>query len=316
MFARWRSRVAGLRGWRANLAAVGLGALAAAALPPVHIIPVLWISVPGLLVLIEAARSPAQAAWRGWWFGVGHHVVGLYWVTEAILIEAARFWWFVPLAVPALAAVLALITAVLLGYIIEQRIVSREINSQISEVEQQLASLDHEKTQAQVILNRPANRVVADQSRFLNNLFARKALSWTRVFTEMERIMPYNIHVVSMKPDYSLDNQLLLHMVVATDSRDRAVELVQRMEKSSHFRQAQVVAENVLNTSTGGEQGAAGGNIQFEIAAFYIPGPDDAKDTDTKDENGGHANTPATAAKSKSGTATQAQNQRLEQGHH
>jgi apolipoprotein N-acyltransferase len=111
MFARWRSRVAGLRGWRANLAAVGFGALAAAALPPWHIIPVLWISVPGLLVLIEAARSPARAAWRGWWFGFGHHVVGLYWVTEAILIEAARFWWFVPLAVPALAAVLALFVA-------------------------------------------------------------------------------------------------------------------------------------------------------------------------------------------------------------
>jgi apolipoprotein N-acyltransferase len=111
MFARLRSRVAGLRGWRADLAAVGLGALAAAALPPLHIIPVLWISVPGLLTLIEAARSPAVAARRGWWFGLGHHVVGLYWVTEAILIEAARFWWFVPLAVPALAAVLALFIA-------------------------------------------------------------------------------------------------------------------------------------------------------------------------------------------------------------
>ena len=215
-----------------------------------------------------------------------------------------------------LVAVLALITAVLLGYISEQRIVSRGINNQISEVEQQLASLDHEKQQAQIILNRPVNRGVADQSQFLNNLFARKALSWTRVFTEMERIMPYNIHVVSMKPDYSLDNQLLVHMVVATDSRDRAVELVQRMEKSSHFRQAQVVAENVLNTSTAGDQGAAGGNIQFDIAALYIPGPDDTQDTDTKDENGDQANPPATAAKTKAATATQAQNRHPEQGHH
>jgi type IV pilus assembly protein PilN len=216
-----------------------------------------------------------------------------------------------------LVAVLGVITAVLLGYIIEQRIVSRKINHQISEVEQQLADLDHEKAQAQVILNRPANRVVADQSRFLNDLFARKALSWTRVFTEMERIMPpYNIHVVSMKPDYSPDNQLLLHMVVATDSRDRAVELVQRMEKSSHFRQAQVVAENVLNTSGVGNQGTGGGNIQFDIAALYIPGPDDTKDIDTKDENGDQPNTGTKVTESKSGTATQAQNQRPEQGHH
>ena len=100
-----------MRGFRADLAALGLGALAAAALPPFNIIPVLLISVPGLLILIDAARSPAVAARRGWWFGFGHHVIGLYWITEAILFEAARFWWLVPLAVPAVAAGLAVFIA-------------------------------------------------------------------------------------------------------------------------------------------------------------------------------------------------------------
>ena len=76
-------------------------------------------------------------------------------------------------------------------------------------------------------------------------MFARKALSWTRVFTEMEKIVPPNLHVVSMKPEYTKTNDLMLRVVVATDSRDRAVELVRRMEKSNHFRQAQVVAEAV-----------------------------------------------------------------------
>ena len=111
MLSRLQSRLAALRGLRADMAALGLGALAAAALPPFHVIPVLLVSVPGLLVLLDAARSPAVAARRGWWFGLGHHVLGLYWVTEAILFEAARFWWLVPLAVPALAAALALFIA-------------------------------------------------------------------------------------------------------------------------------------------------------------------------------------------------------------
>lgn len=115
MFARVRLDLAALRGLRADLAALGLGALAAAALPPIHAIPVLFVSVPGLLVLIDAARTPAVAARRGWWFGLGHHVLGLYWVTEAILFEAARFWWLVPLAVPALAAALAVFIAAACG---------------------------------------------------------------------------------------------------------------------------------------------------------------------------------------------------------
>jgi len=112
MVSHFMSRLAALRGLRADLAALGLGALSAAALPPVHAIPVLLVSVPGLVALIDGARGPWTAARRGWWFGIGHHVLGLYWITEAILFEADRFWWLVPLAVPATAAGLAVFIAV------------------------------------------------------------------------------------------------------------------------------------------------------------------------------------------------------------
>ena len=105
------SRLASLGGWRADLAAAGLGALSAAALPPVYAIPVLLISVPGLLALIGGARGWAGALRRGFFFGLCHHILGLYWITEAILIESARYWWLVPLAVPALSALLALFIA-------------------------------------------------------------------------------------------------------------------------------------------------------------------------------------------------------------
>ena len=115
MFGRLLARVAFLRGWRADLLALAAGAVSASALPPLYIIPALLIAVPCLLALIDGARGSLVAARRGWWFGFGHHVFGLYWITEAILFEAARFWWFVPIAVPALAAVLALFIALPAG---------------------------------------------------------------------------------------------------------------------------------------------------------------------------------------------------------
>jgi len=93
---------------RPFVAAALLGLASAAALPPVHAVPVLLLCLPGLLALIGARRDWRGAAAIGFWFGFGHHVAGLYWITEAILIEAARFWWLVPLAVPLLAAVLAI----------------------------------------------------------------------------------------------------------------------------------------------------------------------------------------------------------------
>ncbi len=107
--------VRSLRGWRADLAAAGFGAIAAAALPPLHVLPALLLAVTGLIALIGAAPGWRGAIRRGFWFGLGHHVLGLYWITEAILLESARYWWFVPLAVPALSAVLALFIALPCG---------------------------------------------------------------------------------------------------------------------------------------------------------------------------------------------------------
>ncbi len=107
MFTRFLDRVAGLAGWRALLAAFALGALAALALPPVHAVPVLLVSLPGLLALLGAAGGWKRAGLLGFAWGWGHAVAGLYWVTHAILVDAATWWWLVPLAAPALAVPVA-----------------------------------------------------------------------------------------------------------------------------------------------------------------------------------------------------------------
>ena len=109
------ARLAALTGWRADATMVGAGALSALALPPLHAIPLLLIAIPALLAALGATAGFWRAFRRGWWFGLGLNVVGLYWITEAILIEAARFWWLVPLAVPGLSAILALFTGVTAG---------------------------------------------------------------------------------------------------------------------------------------------------------------------------------------------------------
>jgi len=101
-----------LLGFRADGVAMVLGAVAALALPPFFVVPLLLVAVPGLLFLIGQAKTWLGAARRGFAFGMGLHLVGLYWITYAILIKAAEFWWAVPLAVPLLAAWLSLFIAV------------------------------------------------------------------------------------------------------------------------------------------------------------------------------------------------------------
>lgn len=112
MFSRIASHLRARSGWRAPVTSAALGALAAAALPPVHLVPVLWLAVPGLLLLAGSRQTWGGAFGVGWAWGFGHFVAGLYWISHALLTEADRFAWLVPLAVPGIAAVLALFVAV------------------------------------------------------------------------------------------------------------------------------------------------------------------------------------------------------------
>jgi apolipoprotein N-acyltransferase len=112
VFSRIGSHLRRRRGWRALVTSAALGALAAAAFPPVHLVPALWLAFPGLL-LLAGSRETGRAAFAvGWAWGMGHFIAGLYWISHALLTEAERFAWLVPLAVPGIAAVLALFVAV------------------------------------------------------------------------------------------------------------------------------------------------------------------------------------------------------------
>jgi apolipoprotein N-acyltransferase len=100
-------RLAALSGWRRRLTLVGLGALGALALPPLSLLPVLLLSLPALVWLFDAAPTRRAAFGVGWWWGCGWFIVGLYWISYALLVDAAKFGWMIPFAVFGLSGLLA-----------------------------------------------------------------------------------------------------------------------------------------------------------------------------------------------------------------
>ncbi len=96
---------------RPEALAIAAGALVATALPPFHLLFFVPVGFALLLRLIDGV-GPGRAAWRGFLFGWAYHCVGLLWITNAILVRADTFWWFVPFATPSLSVVLAPFAAV------------------------------------------------------------------------------------------------------------------------------------------------------------------------------------------------------------
>ena len=161
---------------------------------------------------------------------------------------------------------LAIIAGVLISLAVRSHHASSDIARRVAQERSQIAEIDRERAAAEAILNRPENRDVRDKSRFLNALIARKAFSWTQVFSDLEKIVPPRVRVVSIHPAVNTQDQLEIHLDAIGDSRDKAIELVRRMEESPSFRQAEVRMER---NESGTGPGATG--VEFTIVAQYIP---------------------------------------------
>ena len=113
--ARFAHAVVLAFGWRRAAIAVLAGAASALALAPFNAWPVLFVTFPVLVWLVDGSAAGRWsgtliAAGAGWCFGFGYFVAGLYWIGYAFLVDAKTFGWLLPLAVAGLPAYLALYT--------------------------------------------------------------------------------------------------------------------------------------------------------------------------------------------------------------
>jgi apolipoprotein N-acyltransferase len=107
-------------GWRRVAVAFLAGAASALAFAPFYVSPILFITFPILVWLIDGSAagrlgSVVSSAIVGWWFGFGFFLASLYWLGYAFLVDARTFAWLLPFAVVGLPAGLAFFTAAALA---------------------------------------------------------------------------------------------------------------------------------------------------------------------------------------------------------
>ncbi|HEY3453097.1 MAG TPA: hypothetical protein VGK64_00740 [Bryobacteraceae bacterium] len=144
-------------------------------------------------------------------------------------------------------AVLLVSLLVLTGLILHARSEAVGLRRQLDTASTTLKKLQREQTRFSAVLSKPQNADVFATSVFLNEVIARRGLSWTRVFKDLETVIPANMRLLGVRlPQTAADegtgaNRVQLDMNVGTMQPDAVIALLNRLKQSKLFGAAELV---------------------------------------------------------------------------
>lgn len=135
------------------------------------------------------------------------------------------------------AVLLTVLLAMMVTLISAERRDMADTRASLDRLEKQLRGLTSDEAQTESTLRKPENTDVLDRSIFLNSLLSRKAISWTKIFSDLESVMPHDVRLISIRPAVTAQNEIVLDMMVGAQSGEPAARLWMQLEASPLFGQ-------------------------------------------------------------------------------
>jgi hypothetical protein len=106
---------------------------------------------------------------------------------------------------------------------------------QLVAAQKQLALVMKDQAAIDRELRQPQNAAVLERSVLLNEMLQRKGISWTRIFSDLEKTVPFNVRIIQIRPQVDSSDKIFLQMVVGADNTSQLNEFLKRLETSDVF---------------------------------------------------------------------------------
>lgn len=110
-----------------------------------------------------------------------------------------------------------------------------DLRRDVARLNRRIAAVQTQQTQADGVLHEPQNAIVLERSLFINNLLVYKSLSWSRLFSDLEKTVPYNVKVLSLHPSVNAESRVTLDMTVGSESPEGLIQFLVALERSPAF---------------------------------------------------------------------------------
>jgi type IV pilus assembly protein PilN len=126
--------------------------------------------------------------------------------------------------------------AMLVALIVGERERAKEARVAVGRLNVQIRAVAAEEAKFDTFLRQPANAEVLERSLLLNQLLERKSISWTKIFTDLESVLPPAVKLISVRlPQINSQNEVLLDMVVGAKEPEAVIGFFKKLEESPLF---------------------------------------------------------------------------------
>jgi hypothetical protein len=107
---------------------------------------------------------------------------------------------------------------------------------------------------------RSENAKLKERASFVNGIIDERSFDWTRMFMDLEKIMPVGVHVIKIQPQLE-KGHMFVKLTVAATTDESKIKFLHAMENSSAFSNVELVSIHAAQT---------GGDLAtLELNAIY-----------------------------------------------
>jgi hypothetical protein len=140
-------------------------------------------------------------------------------------------------------ALLLLVSLAMFSYLAwAERQRSAEARRTLGKMTAQMNAVATSQNRLEGVLREPQNAEVLDRVQFVNALLLRKGVSWTKLFADLEKVLPHNVRLIQVRPQINPNNDVILDMVVGAEASEPVIQLLTNLESSSDFHSVAVHA--------------------------------------------------------------------------
>jgi type IV pilus assembly protein PilN len=110
-----------------------------------------------------------------------------------------------------------------------------DVRHEVALLRRQVQTLNGQQAQFNAVIHKPENETVLERSVFINTLLLRKGISWNRIFTDLEKTLPYNVKLTRISPSVDEQGRVTLDMTLAADKVNPMVEALKAFQDSALF---------------------------------------------------------------------------------